>query len=120
MSRAAAAVRFADGTVKWALYNGTTDRLVPLLFDDPEAPWDAYYGRIEVDPYPEPEGEIEDVTVFSDYGDGWTWPAKAARNLVVAGRDPFEDDGHGNDRWPNADGRPAWFDEALKRHREET
>lgn len=113
MSRATAAVRFPDGTVKWCLYNGTSDNLIPRLFDSPIEPWDAYYakrdGPEQVNLWPEPEGEVVPVTIYSDYGGGWTWPGTAAPNVVVGPLDPWDDD-----TWnKRVDGRPDWYTTAY-------
>lgn len=109
MSRAGAAVRFLDGEVKWCLYNGTSDMLIPRLFDDPSTPWDAYYadrrGLEPVDLWPEPEGQPEVVTIYSDYGGGWCWYGLAARNVVVSPLDPWEE---GVERFGDRQ-RPDWF-----------
>jgi hypothetical protein len=123
MSRATGAVRFQDGTVKWCLYNGTADILIPRLFEDPHTPWDAYYakGDDKVDLWPEPVGEPEPVTIYSDYGGGWTWPGMATRNVVTEGTDPYEYDDNESNGWnapdykhPHTDGRPDWYHEAYR------
>jgi hypothetical protein len=92
--------------MKWCLYNGTADLLVPRLFDDPLTPWDAYYGRIDgMDPddlWPEPEGEPEHVVIYSDYGRGWWWEGTAARNTVIGPCDPWDEDAEMHDD------RPEW------------
>ena len=76
-----ALVRFGDGTVKVANYHGTSDLLVPRLFDTAMAATDAYFeGR---DGWSEPEGDVEDVVVYVDYGDSFWYEAKATRTSVL-------------------------------------
>lgn len=125
MSRATAAVRFQDGTVKWGIYDGTSDILIPRLFDGPDEPWDAYYadrkGLPKVELWPEAEGEPEPVTIYSDYGGGWTWESMATRNVVTEGLDPFEyveDLSSAEYKRPRTDGTPEWFSEAIREARD--
>lgn len=123
MSRATAAVRFEDGTVKWCIYNGTSDIMMPRLFDTPDEPWDAYYakdrGLPPVELWPEPVGEPEPVTIYCGYGNGWTWPGMATRNVITEGTDPYEYDDNESNGWnapdykhPHTDGTPEWYSEA--------
>lgn len=115
MSSALAAVRFEDGTVKWCVYSGTSDILSPRLFDSPAEAWAGYRNR-SVDPSPEPIGESEPVTIYSDYGNGWSWAGAAARNVVTSPIDNYDRDvAHGGSR---VDGRPDWFGDALDYFRE--
>lgn len=115
MSRASAAVRFPDGTVKFGIYNGTCDVMQPGLFDNPKDPWDAFYakGKFEGQPgacWPaEVVGEPEDVVIYSDYGGGFYWPGRATRNRIIG---PLDWDGwDGTDR----EGEPKWAREAFKK-----
>jgi hypothetical protein len=86
MSRASAAVRFADGTVKFALYNGTADIVVPGLFDTEDEAWDSYGKRGETSgpaSFPPAMGQPEDAEFFTQYGGGFRFPVKATRNCVI-------------------------------------
>jgi hypothetical protein len=104
-------VRFPDGTIRYGMYCGTTDVLWPRLFDTQDEAWSTY-AQTEWSSnawreafYPAPEGKAEDVEVSVDYGAGFHWPAKAARNAMVA---PL--------RWDDfkavlVDGIPDWAEE---------
>lgn len=120
MSRAQAAVRFPDGTVKFAIYDGTSDVLYPGLFNTHEDAWDAYSAsrarkeRADADPlWPKrPDfisaDEIEDVVVYQDYGGGGWWEAKATREFVIC---PLETFDHG-EMLPC-----QWHTERIEEHR---
>lgn len=80
MSSGIALVRFGDGTVKVGNYHGTSDLLVPRLNSAMEAT-DAYFeGR---DSWSDPEGDVEDVVVYVDYGGSFWFEAKATRTSVL-------------------------------------
>lgn len=119
MSSGWAAVRFPDGTVKACIYNGTSDILVPRLYDTTGEAWEAR--KNGADAWPDPEGEPEPVIVYSDYGGGFWWEAKATRNTVLPDFcDPFgvcEDQSgrlpHGRKRAEVHDEVPAWVTEWL-------
>jgi hypothetical protein len=122
VSRATLLVQFPDGTVRCGIYCGTSDVAYGFLVDTVREAWDRYVDhRDDVDHevwqaaiYPEPEGEMEDVVVWNDYGGGAWWPAKAARNRVVAPRDIME--------IPDADyhsGKPDWVIQYFGRSDEE-
>jgi hypothetical protein len=77
MSSGIALVRFGDGTVKVGNYHGTSNLLVPRLFDSAMEATNAYFeGR---DGWSEPERDVEDVVVYVDYGDSFWFEAKATR-----------------------------------------
>ncbi len=81
MSSGIALVRFGDGTVKVGNYHGTSDLLVPRLFDTAMEATDAYFeGR---DGWSDPEGDVEDVVVYVDYGGSFWFEAKATRTSVL-------------------------------------
>ena len=81
MSSGIALVRFGDGTVKVGNYHGTSDLLVPRLFDSAMEATDAYFeGR---DGWSYPEGDVEDVVVYVDYGGSFWFEAKATRTSVL-------------------------------------
>lgn len=83
MSSGPAFVRFEDGTVRFATYHGTVDILLPALFDTPEA---ASAGRDDAMWTPCPCGGDEPVAVWTLYGGGFGWMARACRHRV---RDEF-------------------------------
>lgn len=122
MSSGMALVRFGDGTVKVGNYHGTSDLLVPRLFDTAMEATDAYFeGR---DGWSDPEGDVEDVVVFVDSGSLFWYEAKATRTSVLpAYCDPL--DKHSEDemgrRDPNRvlvevhEGQPDWATEWFRR-----
>lgn len=103
MSSASACVRFEDGTVKWCVYHGTSDILLPGLFDSLDEAWKArddgrsWKGTEDHDPEHVPE---EAVVIYSDYGGGFWWNGVATRRYVVGPLDPYEGD--------MTDGTPEW------------
>ncbi|MGH9164610.1 MAG: hypothetical protein ACRDZW_03720 [Acidimicrobiales bacterium] len=81
MSSGIALVRFGDGTVMVGNYHGTSDLLVPRLFDTAMEATDAYFeGR---DGWSDPEGDVEDVVVYVDYGGSFWFEAKATQTSVL-------------------------------------
>lgn len=103
MSSAFALVRFPDGRVRAGVYHGTSDVLHPWLWDSIEEAWDhPAHMRDWNEP---PEGVTYEVTVFSDYGRGFYWPAHAAWNVVLDNLMPYE-----HCYMQMAKGRPEWVD----------
>lgn len=109
MSRASAYVKFPDGTVRAGIYNGTVDWMFPWLWDTSDEAWD-HYTRTYADRGPEerswsepPEGEVVDVVIYSDYGRGSYWPGRAAKNVIVDGLNPWDED------IDEEDGQPEWL-----------
>jgi hypothetical protein len=85
------------------MYCGTTDVAWPALFDTLDAAWDAYRdtklpGEVDWEWvfHPEPIGPAEPVEVYSDYGNGFWWPATATRNRLLTrlNWDEFEEHRH--------------------------
>ena len=99
MSSGIALVRFGDGTVKVGNYHGTSDLLVPRPFDTAMEATDAYFeGR---DGWSDPEGDVEDVVVYVDYGKSFWFEAKATRTSVLPELRPARRELRGPDG-------PAW------------
>lgn len=90
MSRANLYVRYPDGTVRYGIYNGTSDVCLPFIVGDPDEAWRKY----EEDEYDwearEDTEVIEPVTIATDYGAGWAWIGRATLNRLVEGFDPFD------------------------------
>lgn len=111
MSRASAAVRFADGTVRFAVYNGTADIVIPGLFDSSDEAWDAddanSADHMDRRSFPEPVGEVEDAIFYTQYGGGFSFPVRATRNCVI--RPTYFDDFIGT----MTDGPQGWAEAAL-------
>ncbi len=75
MSSASAVVKFSDGTIRWAVYHGTVDVLIPTLHDSAS---EAFAGRSWIaDVRP-----AEDVEIYTDYGGGFWWTGQATRDQV--------------------------------------
>ena len=99
MSRATLYVQFPDGTVRYGLYNGTSDYAWPKLYATPEEAWDAYDSQPRAGEHP---GVATPVRLATDYGHGFSWPGMATQDEVTAGHDAFgEGDGYES-------GLPAW------------
>lgn len=122
MSSGIALVRFGDGTVKVGNYHGTSDLLVPRLFDTAMEATNAYFeGR---DGWSDPEGDVEDVVVYVDHGGSFWFEAKATRTSVLPEycdpRDASSEDKMGR-RDPSRvlvevhDGEPDWATEWFGR-----
>jgi hypothetical protein len=86
MSRAGLRVVFPDGEVRCGMYQGTIDVCDPWLYATDKEAWD--------DNRPssrslgeDPEGDVFDVVIYSDYGGGFWWRGKAAKNVITEGRD---------------------------------
>lgn len=114
MSSGIALVRFGDGTVKVANYHGTSELLVPRLFNTAMEATDAYFeGR---DSWSDPEGDVEDVVVYVDHGGSFWFEAKATRTSVLP---QFCNPLHANSQDGVVvevhDGEPDWATEWFRR-----
>lgn len=85
MSRATLYVRFPDGTLRYGIYNGTSDIARSELTDTPQHAWGGY--QDDVDPGPD-----EAVDIASDYGGGFAWKGTATRTQLTSGHDMMEAD----------------------------
>jgi len=122
MSSGIALVRFGDGTVKVANYHGTSGLLVPRLFDSAMDATNAYFeGR---DGWSDPDGDIEDVVVYVDYGTSFWFEAKATRTSVLPeycdpldsnSEDPMDRRDPGRVLVEVHDGEPDWATEWFGR-----
>lgn len=124
MSRGFVAVRFPDGDIRWGIYDGTSDILYHLLTAGD--PWDDIYPYVRPryctaeqvaaatrKPYEEePDGEVFDVTIYSDYGGGSLYGGRAAKNLVLSPLDWEALDEQGDEQYPV--GRPDWVLTAIR------
>jgi hypothetical protein len=87
MSRAGLRVVFPDGTVRCGIYEGTVDIAYPWLYDTDREAWDnSRNGHRRGE---EPVGEVFDVVIYSDYGGGFWWHGKAAKNVITEGCDTW-------------------------------
>lgn len=88
MSRSRAAVLFPDGTIKYAMYCGTSGVLWARLFDSLDEAWDTYreVHRTELwlpTFHPDVVGESQTVQIYVDHGGGTEWAGTATRNRVI-------------------------------------
>jgi hypothetical protein len=88
LSRASVAVLFPDGEIRYALYQGGCDRLMPRLFVEHHQAWDADNADTRAEHCRLPEdvepGSGEPVTIYCDYGDGSVWQGTATRDYITS------------------------------------
>lgn len=97
MSRATLYVRFPDGSLRYGLYDGTSDFAWAQLYATPSEAWDAYGSE----PYDFDDGDGEPVDVATDYGAGFSWRGTATRDFLTSGYEPYENDSYES-------GEPSW------------
>lgn len=113
MSRATAAVRFEDGSVRWCLYNGTSDVLAPKLYDELQQAWDGYYDP-DIDNWATDDTteKPKPVEICTDYGAGFHWHGTATHDRVIG---PLLD--NENEDYEIIRGIPDWFHVACQQAR---
>lgn len=80
MSGASTQVRFADGTIVFSWYNGTSDTQYPALYKT----WEERPARRQEMPQRERCAcPPEPVVVANNYGNGCSYPATACREHLV-------------------------------------
>jgi hypothetical protein len=85
--------------VRCGIYQGTVDVCDPWLYDTDKEAWDN--NRTGNRSWNEPvEGEVFDVILYADYGGGFWWEGKAAKNVITQGKDWFNTETH--DGMPDA------------------
>lgn len=101
MSHATAMVRFQDGSLMWAEYDGTCDVVRPTLYPSEQAMCD----RWRSDDWNACTcGNAEPVIYANDYGGGAHWPMSACRSCRAIVGDLSADE------WPGeVDGLPSWW-----------
>ena len=112
MSRANAQVKFPDGTIRYGIYNGTTDHYWEYLFESSEEAWkewDKYYKNMgtykPTIPYWDAvEGTYYDVEIADDYGGGDCYIGRASIYAIYS---PLNVD-HLNRKNPKG-GLPDWW-----------
>lgn len=115
-------VRFPDGDIRYGIYNGTSDLAFPFLLSTSNADaWDRYSAARDrysaasaadrgddlLGYEDEPDGEVFDVRIATNYGGGWSWSGRAAKNVLVDGLDPWGDEHYAS----HVDGVPDWVSE---------
>lgn len=116
MSDARGAVRFSDGLVLFCLYHGTSDICSPALVFGRDEIWDdaphrGSWERSRACAHSEP------VTIYSDYGGGFSWAGKACRacKVITEGHQPYEDEFDVRAKpVARVNGTPEWFNVAAK------
>lgn len=85
MSRANGIVEFKDGFRMYCLYDGTADMMYSSCYKSPECAWEMYRNRCldRHSNYPYCSGVLEDVTVTTDYGSGFSWESTACRECMT-------------------------------------
>lgn len=89
-------VRFPDGTIRYGIYDGTSDVAKMPLFGSSQAAWEwTRFGDPEVE---EREGSMWSVEIATDYGFGFRWEGKALAadalswsRLCLRSLHPYED-----------------------------
>lgn len=79
MSSGSTVVRLEDGTIKYAVYNGTSDILVPRLYDSSDEAWnqrriDSSYIWCPCKPQP--------IEIWTIYGGEFGWKAEECKHRV--------------------------------------
>lgn len=104
MSHASGKVKFKDDKIMHYEYDGTSDWCIPKLYDTHEEMrnnWRKYeYEEIHC------EHDLEDIEIYSDYGNGFYWKGKACRkcNMIIEGLNPYPCD----DSIFITNGKPDW------------
>jgi hypothetical protein len=101
VSRANLYVLFPDGTVRYGIYNGTSDIALPFLVATPGDAWDTWESSdYDWTPEPAPVNVASvPVDVATDYGSGFSWKGWATHDRLTLGHEP--DIGYSRER-------PAW------------
>jgi hypothetical protein len=76
MSRANGIVKFDDTTEMYCIYDGTSDIMDNMLFDDPNDAWENYRLKKYNDSC---SCDGENVLIYTDYGGGTTYTGKACK-----------------------------------------
>ena len=112
MSRSGAEVRFADGTIRYGIYDGTSDVLNPALFDSQAEAWDAARRDGEMWPDPPDVEYLEPAEVWVSYGGGTYWPVLSSKERI-----------HGPLEWTEAEsyhhGKPDWVNHPAPSNQED-
>ncbi len=115
MSNARAMARFPDGTVSHYVYRGTIDQVAmePRPESNAARPWERALPR------PCGHHSIVPVEIWTAYGRGFFWEARACRDCrhITHGFGPFEDRKLPGKATPvketRSDGNPDWVDAIL-------
>lgn len=91
MSRASMAVLFPDGSIRYGLYNGTTDAVWPRLFDTSDQAWAAYRDGEDLYSRPQHIPNSLPVRIFENYGGGSEWEGTATIDYITSGLDYFDE-----------------------------
>lgn len=94
MSHANLTVRFPDGTLRYGLYDGSWDRMLPGLFDADGQAW--VFGG-EVMDIGDPEEH--EVRIACDYGGGGSWSGRATRERITSDLEARDDYENGLPGW---------------------
>lgn len=78
MSRATLYVKFPDGSLRYGLYNGSSDFAWSELTATPHMAWAGEKDSVEAGP------EVP-VAIATDYGDGFAWEGTSTKQALVTG-----------------------------------
>lgn len=114
MSHASGACKFKDGTIMFCEYDGTSDFMLSKLYKTNQERRDNWRKICET---PNCKHKIEGVELYSDYGRGFYWKAKACRkcNTIVERYQPYHSvecdywsEDKNEDEWAAISGIPEW------------
>ena len=108
MSHSTAAVRFiSDGLILHGEYDGTSDVMLPKLYDTNEER-SANWRSLDWPYHDKTCDKSEDVIIAVSYGGGFSWQATACRHckLITSRYMPFDQE---DDKFERVDGLPDWY-----------
>lgn len=109
MSHSTAAVKFlSDGLILYGEYNGTSDVILPRLYNTSEER-DANWRNSDWPYHDKNCKKEEDVIIAVSYGGGFSWQSKACRycKLITDRFMPF--DQNEDNEFERTDGLPEWY-----------
>lgn len=110
MSHSQGRIKFPDGTIKFLEYNGTSDVMLPFIYDTEEE-LQANWRRRDWKYCNNKEHNHIEVDIATSYGGGFSWKAKACVecNCLVDNLMPF-DNNYDTMEWIiRKDGMPEWW-----------
>ena len=89
MSHVIGEIRFKDGTIRYAEYNGTSDIMNSLSYNTIKDVNDNWRK-----PYKEPNCNHEHIEDVELYGNGITWNGECCKDCgwIINGENPYEDE----------------------------
>jgi len=107
MSSANGTVTFNDGTVMHCEYYGTVDLMVPTLYETKEECHENWKNHVRNECTC---GNLEPVTIYSDYGGGFEWEGEACRTCKAINHEHLDSDWEANKAYREQRNNPwGWF-----------